>query len=40
MKMPSNWKDLIEEATRHEAKLLVIATRPKQRTHELKVMSK
>lgn len=37
---PSNWKGLIEEATKHEAKLLINAMKPMQEKQELKVVSK
>jgi hypothetical protein len=40
MEVPNNWKGLIEEATKHEATLLVNATKPKQIEQELKVISK
>jgi transposase-like protein len=39
MEVPSNWKGLIEEATKHEATLLVNAMKPKQVEQELKVIS-
>lgn len=40
MEVPSNWKGLIDEATKHEATLLVNVTKPKQEEQELKVVSK
>ena len=40
MNAPSNWKGLIEEATKHEAKLLVNAMKPIQEKQGLKVVSK
>jgi transposase-like protein len=40
MQVPNNWKGLIEQATKHEATLLVNATKPKQEEQELKVISK
>jgi transposase-like protein len=40
MEVPNNWKGLIEQATKHEATLLVNATKPKQIEQELKVISK
>jgi hypothetical protein len=40
MEVPSNWKGLIDEATKREAKLLVNVTKPKQVEQELKVISK
>lgn len=40
MEVPGNWKGLIDEATKHEAKLLVSAMKPKQVEQELKVISK
>jgi putative transposase len=40
MEIPSNWKGLIDEATKHEAKLLLNASREKEEEQELKVVSK
>ena len=40
MEVPSNWKGLIDEATKHETKLLVNATKRTQEEQELKVISK
>lgn len=40
MNAPSNWKGLIEEATKHEATLLVNAMKPKIEKQGLKVISK
>jgi len=40
MEVPSNWKALIDQATKYEATLLVNATKPKQVDQELKVISK
>jgi hypothetical protein len=40
MDVPNNWKGLIDEAIKHEAKLLVNATRQKEEEQELKVVSK
>jgi hypothetical protein len=40
MNVPNNWKGLIDEAIKHEAKLLVNATRQKEEEQELKVVSK
>jgi spermidine/putrescine-binding protein len=41
MQVPSNWKGLIDEATKHEAKLLVNALSKKVEEKEgIKVVSK
>jgi putative transposase len=40
MEVPSNWKGLIEEATRHEVTFLVNAIKLTQEKEELKVVSK
>jgi hypothetical protein len=40
MNAPNNWKSLIEEATKHEANLLVNAMKPTIEKQELKVVSK
>jgi hypothetical protein len=40
MEVPSNWKGLIDEATKREAKLLVNAIEQKEEKQELKVISK
>ena len=40
MVAPSNWKGLIEEATKHEARLLINAIKPTQEKQGLKVVSK
>lgn len=40
MAAPSNWKGLIEEATKHEAKLLINAMKSTQEKQRLKVVSK
>ena len=40
MNAPSNWKGLIEEATKHEAKLLINAMKPIHEKQGLKVVSK
>jgi transposase-like protein len=40
MEVPSNWKGLIDEATKSEAKLLVNAIEQRQEKQELKVISK
>ncbi|MDH5779449.1 MAG: IS6 family transposase [Candidatus Bathyarchaeota archaeon] len=40
MNTPSNWKGLIEEATKHEAMLLVNAMNPAQEKQGLKVVSR
>jgi len=39
MNAPSNWKGLIEEATKHEAKLLISVMKPRQDKQGLKVVS-
>jgi hypothetical protein len=38
--VPSNWKGLIDEATKQEAELFVKAVKPKEEEQELKVISK
>jgi len=40
MEVPSNWKGLIDQATKQEAELLVRAMRQKEEKQELKVISK
>ena len=40
MDVPNNWKGLIEEATKHEATLLVNALKPNKEKEGLKVISK
>jgi len=40
MDVPNNWKGLIEEATKYEAKLLINAIKPTQEKRGLKVVSK
>jgi transposase-like protein len=40
MEVPNNWKGLIDEATKHEAKILVKAPEQKEQEQELKVVSK
>jgi len=40
MNAPSNWKGLIEEATKHEAKLLINVMKPIQEKQGLEVVSK
>jgi putative transposase len=39
MEVPNNWKGLIDQATKHEAKLLVNAISQKEEKQELKVIS-
>jgi hypothetical protein len=40
MEVPSNWKGLIDRATKQEAEILVRATKQKGEEQELKVISK
>jgi hypothetical protein len=40
MEVPSNWKGLIDQATKREATLLVNSTNQTQEKQELKVISK
>jgi hypothetical protein len=40
MEVPNNWKGLIEESTKREAKLLVNAMKQEREKQELKVISK
>jgi hypothetical protein len=40
MDVPSNWKGLIDEATKHEATLLVNAFSKREEKQGLKVVSK
>jgi hypothetical protein len=40
MEIPNNWKGLIEEAAKHEAKLLVNTAQQKAEEKAIKVVSK
>ena len=40
MEVPSNWKGLIDQATKQETELFVKAVKQKEEDQELKVMSK
>jgi hypothetical protein len=40
MEVPSNWKGLIDQATKQEAELLVRTVKQKEEKQELKVITK